>query len=120
MNLTENITMALLKQSCLFGPTEKILSTQQWLLYSIQRITVPWKFKEQNTACKQGNKVNVVKISPYIHITMAFERGRVNPTTMEVHMQAVFGSLGHPKAGSYTVIMYQKSKHPLKVLVLKK
>lgn len=36
----------------------------------------PGSFKEQNTACKQGNKVKMVKISPYIHITMALERGR--------------------------------------------
>lgn len=73
-----------------FGPAEKILSTQQWLLYSIQRITVSWKFKEQNIACKQGNKVNVVKISPYTHTHYHGFREGVNPTTMEIHMQVVF------------------------------
>lgn len=49
------------KQYRLSGPT-----TQQWLLNSIQDMTVPWKFKEHK-ACKRGNNVNVVKISPYIH-----------------------------------------------------
>lgn len=76
--------------------------TPQWLLHRI-----PWKFNEQNTACIQGNKVNKVKISPCM--TMAFQRGRGNPTTMEVPMQVVFGSPGHPKPGSYTVIMFQNA-----------
>lgn len=61
INLNKEKKKAMFKQYRLSGPT-----TQQWLLNSIQDMTVPWKFKEHK-ACKRGNNVNVVKISPYIH-----------------------------------------------------